>query len=239
MGYAGDITSPKLIKGELMFDSYIRIMIEPTLNAIGQRLVKIGVAANTVTFMGFICGLLAIIGITLKQYHLAAVFIICNRVADGLDGAIARHAKLTNFGGFLDIVCDFIIFSGIVFTFGVTKPNSLIYASFLIFSFIGPVTSSLAYAIVASRKDSNTAGSYKLGSICEGTETAIVMVMFCLMPQYFNTICVTFGVLCWLTTIGKVYNAWIDFGETSMVDTKENHTEAAEGIKPQSSEIIS
>ena len=226
-----------------MLDPYIRIIIEPTLNAIGRQLVKIGVAANTMTFMGFICGILAIIAITLGQYHLAAVFIICNRIADGLDGAIARHIKLTNFGGFLDIVCDFIIFSGIVFTFGVTKPESLIYASFLIFSFIGPITSFLAYAIVASKKQVSAERRgqkplYYLGGICEGTETAIVLVMFCLMPQYFNTLCVAFGLLCWLTTVGRIYNAWIDFGETSVIDIKESHTETAEEIKPNASEII-
>lgn len=226
-----------------MLDHHIRIIIEPTLNAIGRQLVKIGVAANTMTFMGFICGILAIIAITLRQYHLAAVFIICNRVADGLDGAIARHIKLTNFGGFLDIVCDFIIFSGIVFTFGITKPESLIYATFLIFSFIGPITSFLAYAIVASKKQVSAERRgqkplYYLGGICEGTETAIVLVMFCLMPQYFNTLCVTFGLLCWLTTVGRIYNAWIDFGETSVIDIKENHTETAEEIKPNASEII-
>ncbi|GAB4164116.1 MAG: CDP-alcohol phosphatidyltransferase family protein [Rickettsiaceae bacterium] len=172
------------------------------------------------TLIGFICGIFAILSIILNKYSLGAAFILCNRLADGLDGAIARHSKLTDFGGFLDIVCDFIIYAGIVFAFGLIRPENLLYASFLIFSFIGPITSFLAYAIIASKRQLTTQkrgkkSFYYLGGICEGTETAAVLILFCLMPQYFSIICIVFGLMCWLTTFGRVYSAWNDFGETS------------------------
>jgi phosphatidylglycerophosphate synthase len=201
-----------------VLDPYLRPIIDPPLNIFGKKLMDLGFTANMMTFMGFICGILAILSIIFHQYYLAASLIVCNRFADGLDGAIARQSQLTDFGGFLDIVCDFIIYSGVVFAFGLIHPQNLLYASFLIFSFIGPMTSFLAYAIVANKRQITTQkrgkkSFYYLGGICEGTETAAVLILFCLMPQHFNTICVVFGLLCWMTTLGRIYNAWIDFGE--------------------------
>lgn len=201
-----------------MLDPYVRPIIDPPLNALGKRLVLLGFTANIMTLMGFLFGLMAISSIIFHQYTLAAAFIVINRLMDGLDGAIARQSKATDFGGFLDIVCDFIIYSGIVFAFGLTHPENLFYSSFLIFSFIGPITSFLAYAIIASKRQITTQkrgkkSFYYLGGICEGTETAAVLILICLIPKYFGIICVVFGFLCWLTTLGRIYNAWNDFSE--------------------------
>ena len=44
------------------------------------------------------------------------------------------------------------------------------------------------------------------------TETALVLILFCLIPDWFNVLCFTYGILCWFTTIGRVYAAWQDFG---------------------------
>ena len=216
-----------------MLDPYIRSMIDPPLNSIGKRLVALRISANMITVMGFILGLVAIAMILIQHYSLAALFISFNRLLDGLDGAVARHGHLTDFGGFLDIVCDFIIYSGIVFAFGVVSKENLFYALFLLFSFIGPITSFLAYAIIASKRKitSEKRGKksfYYLGGICEGTETAAVLILFCLIPHHFNTICLVFGILCWMTTIGRIYNTWIDFGNKAIpVKTMNNAKQRA------------
>jgi len=135
---------------------------------------------------------------------------------DGLDGAIARQSTLSDFGGFLDIVCDFIIYSGIVFAFGMAQPDRLMAVSFLIFSFVGPMSSFLAYAIMAAKNDKHCTkrgrkSFYYLGGLCEGTETAAFLIFVCLFPDWFNPAAYTFGALCWLTTIGRVYMAWNHF----------------------------
>lgn len=199
-----------------MLDPYIRPLIDPPLNFIGKRIALYGFSANSMTVSGFVLGLVAMALISMELYKTAIFFIILNRICDGLDGAIARHTRLSDFGGFLDIVCDFIIYSGIVFAFGVAKADNLFYAAFLIFSFIGPISSFLAYAVIAAKKHiiSTTRGKksfYHLGGICEGTETAAVLVLMCMIPAYFNEICFIYGILCWLTTIGRIYRAWYDF----------------------------
>ncbi|MGC6404343.1 MAG: CDP-alcohol phosphatidyltransferase family protein [Candidatus Comchoanobacterales bacterium] len=201
-----------------MFDALVRPIIDPPLNHLGCRLSKIGISPNTMTLIGFACGIMAMVLIGYQHYVLASLAVIANRLADGLDGAIARHTQLSDFGGFLDIVVDFIIYSGIVFAFGISHSQYLWPALLLIFSFIGPIASFLAYAIIASKRNINTKARgqksfYYLGGLCEGTETAFILVLMCWLPQYFNIICMVYGALCWLTTIGRIYAAWIDFSD--------------------------
>lgn len=205
-----------------MLDPYVRSFIDPPLNVIGKRIAALGFSANIITLIGFVFGMLAILMILMHQYNMALVFLCLNRLSDGLDGAVARNSHLSDFGGFLDIVCDFIIYSGIVFAFGVANPNNLFYAAFLIFSFVGPIASFLAYATIAAKRQVHSSrhgkkSFYYLGGICEGTETAAVLILFCIIPQHFNIICVIYGALCWMTTIGRIYNAWIDFGKHQII----------------------
>ena len=199
-----------------MLDSLIRPFIDTPLNKVGKYLLKIGISANTMTIIGFVLGLIAMLFIYNQQLSIAFICIVLSRLADGFDGAIARNSKLTDFGGFLDTVCDFIIYSGIVFSFGLYSTENLPHALFLIFSFIGPTTSFLAYAIIAGKRKISTdkrgkKSFYYLGGICEGTETIFTLLLMCVIPQYFGIICIIYGVLCWMTTMGRIYNAWIDF----------------------------
>ena len=208
-----------------MLDSTIRPWIDPPLDFIGKRMAAYNVSANTITLIGFSIGLIAIVMISLKQYNIAVIFILLNRLLDGIDGAIARNGYQSDFGGFLDVLCDFIIYAGIIFAFGFANPDKLMYVAFLIFSFIGPITSFLGYAIIAAKKQINTVcrgqkSFYYLGGICEGTETAFMLVLICIYPHYFNIISLIFGILCWLTTIGRVYNTWTDFGKSDATSSE-------------------
>lgn len=200
-----------------MLDPYIRPLIDPPLDILGKRLVRWGITANIATVFGFVMGLLAMLLIGTRHYEYATLFLILNRVLDGVDGSIARHSRLSDFGGFLDIVCDFIIYAGIVFAFAFADSQNEFFAAFLIFSFIGPITSFLAYATLAAKKGIHCSrrgkkSFYYLGGICEGTETAIVLILMCVIPDIFPELCLIYGVLCWMTTVGRVYQAWNDFG---------------------------
>mgnify|MGYP000250378737 CR=1 FL=1 len=100
-----------------MLDSRVRKIIDKPLDTMGRRLELLGITANSVTIVGFICGVLSIISIAGDQLNYGLFFLCLNRLADGLDGAVARASELSDFGAFLDIVSDFIIYSGVVFAF--------------------------------------------------------------------------------------------------------------------------
>lgn len=199
-----------------MLDSRARKIIDPPLNKCGTFLSNFGISANQITILGFIFGIFACSLIIFENYAFAAILIVCNRLCDGLDGAIARASKITDFGGFLDIIADFIIYSGIVFSFGLAREENLSASLFLLFSFIGPITSFLAYAIIAAKRKKTTdhqgkKSFYYLSGLCEGTETAFILLAFCAFPNYFSFLAIAYGILCWITTIGRIYNGWLDF----------------------------
>ena len=71
-----------------------------------------------------------------------------NRLADGLTGGGA--GRILDFGGYLDIVADFVFYSAIPFAFAVADPANALAAAFLIFILSVPC-SFLAYAILAEK----------------------------------------------------------------------------------------
>jgi len=195
-----------------MLDAYMRRIVDPPLDRIGRRLAAAGISANAVTVVGFAVGLLAIPCVAAEWYGAALAAILVNRLADGLDGAVARHTTLTDFGGYLDIVCDFIVYAGIAFGFALSRPENAVPAAFLILSFVGTGTSFLAFAILAAKRGlaSEVRGRkslYYLGGLTEGTETIAVFVAFCLFPGAFALLAYVFGALCWLTTVTRVATA--------------------------------
>jgi len=200
-----------------MLDAVARHLIDPPLNAAGARLAAGGVSANSVTVAGFVLGLAALPALAAEAFGIALVLIAANRIADGLDGAVARHSEMTDLGGYLDIVGDFIFYSAVPFGFALAMPETnAVPAAFLIFSFIGTSASFLAYAIVAAKRGLSTdmrgpKSFYYLGGLTEGTETIALFVAVCLFPQAFWWLAWIFGGLCWITTATRIASAWLAF----------------------------
>jgi phosphatidylglycerophosphate synthase len=199
-----------------MLDSHIRPIIDPTLNRIARFVARTGLTANALTVIGMLLACCAFVALATQSYSLAIAFILMNRAADGLDGPLARQTKATDLGGFLDIVSDFIFYSGVVFFFALGQSQDALAASFLIFSFMGAATSFLAYAIIAAKRGLNHEKQGKksffyAAGIAEGTETIIVLVMICIVPAYFTWIAYVYGGLCWLTALGRIRLAIRDF----------------------------
>ncbi len=92
-----------------MLDGYARKIIDGPLNMVGKQIAKTGVTANQVTFAGLVLGLIAALLIALGNVQAGLWILLISRVADGLDGAVARATHKTDFGGFWDIVADFFL----------------------------------------------------------------------------------------------------------------------------------
>ena len=199
-----------------MFDAQIRPLIDRLLNPVGRELAARGVTANHVTIIGVIFGLAAAVCVALQLFDFAFWFILLSRVADGLDGAVARASRATDFGGYLDVVCDFVFYSAIPFAFAAAQPENALASAFLIFSFIGTASSFLAFAIFAEKHNISTEirgkkAFYYLGGLTEGAETILLLLAMVTWPSYFIFMAFGFGLLCWVTTITRVYAAYSQF----------------------------
>ena len=193
-----------------MLDARLRRLIDPPLDRLSAPLVARGISANAVTVAGFALGLGAAAAIAGRAYLLGLALLLLNRLCDGLDGAVARRRGLTDLGGFLDIVLDFLIYAAVPFAFALADPAAnALAAAFLIFSFMGTGSSFLAYAIMAAKRGVSTElrgrkSLYYLGGLTEGTETILAFVLACLWPALFPWIALIFGLLCWLTTATRI-----------------------------------
>lgn len=175
-------------------------------------LVEARIKPNDITIAGFVIGIIAVPLIALHYYKLAFVFVLVNRLMDGLDGAVARQSSATHAGGYLDIVLDFIFYSAVVFGFALAEYDNAVYSAFLIFSFIGTGTTFLAFAIFAQKLglQSNHQGEksfYYLTGLVEGFETIVALALMCLLPDYFSVIALLFGILCWISTLARIFMA--------------------------------
>lgn len=199
-----------------MLDATLRRRVDPWLDRVADRLARRGIGADAVTLLGAAVGLAACVAIAFRADVLALALLALNRIADGLDGAVARRTSPTDRGGFLDIVCDFLFYGGFVFAFAVGRPEAALPAAFLLAAFIGTGTSFLAFAVFAAKRGITTdvrgaKSLYYLGGLTEGTETILLFVAMCLVPDAFPWLAWGFGALCWVTVASRFANGWTAF----------------------------
>jgi len=197
-----------------MLDPIFRPIIHKPLDAVGRWLAGIGLSANQVTFAGLGLGLAAAIAIAFGDFAIGLLLLLLSRIADGLDGAVARATMPTDQGGFLDIALDFFVYAAIPLAFAVYDPSSNAFsAALLLASFLANGSVFLAFAILAEKRaaDSDFRGSrsiYYMGGIAEGSETIAFFAAFCLFPSAFPDLALIFGVICIVSAIARVRLGW-------------------------------
>ena len=193
-----------------MLDGALRRLIDPGLNRWGRHMAARGWSANSMTVLGLALGLAsAVLLATGAVGWLALVPLLAGRLADGLDGAIARAGRKTDFGGYLDIVADFLFYGAIPLAFALRDPANAVAASFLLLSFYANGASFLGYAVLAEKRgmqteDRGEKSLYFTAGLLEGSETIGFFVAICLFPALFPVLAWGFGTLCLVTMAARV-----------------------------------
>jgi phosphatidylglycerophosphate synthase len=193
-----------------MIDPKLLPITRAVLDVPARLLVRLGVTADQVTVAGFVVGLLAVPLLALEHYTAALIAILLNRLADGLDGAVARRTQLTDAGGYIDIVLDFIFYSAVVFGFLLASPEqNAVAAGVLLVTFMGTGSTFLAFASVAGKRGIENPSYpnkslHYMGGLTEGFETILAFVAFCLWPQHFAVLAYIFAAACWITAITRI-----------------------------------
>lgn len=200
-----------------MLDGAVRKRLGPRLDRLGAALAQRGVSANAVTMTGLALGLVAALLIAGQYYRAAAAVIVVSRLCDGLDGAVARATRKTDFGGFLDIVLDFVFYGAIPLGFIVADPQANgLAGGLLLFSFYVNGSSFLAYAIMAEKRSMTTdvrgaKSLYFTTGLAEATETIVVFLAFCLFPTWFPVLAALFALVCLYTALSRIVLARMQF----------------------------
>lgn len=190
-----------------MLDRRARALVAAPLDRVAARLVDSGVSAGTVTAAGLVLGIGACVAAAAGRWGPALVLWLANRLADGLDGPVARRTSPSELGALLDIVADFAVYSGFVLGVAVARPEARLACVALLVAYYLSGTVFLAWSAVAEREARQRTDERSLhfvGGLAEGTETIMVYVLFCLLPGAAETIAWVFSGVVAVTALQRL-----------------------------------
>lgn len=165
-------------------------------------------------FAGILSGLLAAAGLT--WWALGWWWV--SRIADGLDGPVARaRGQSSDLGGYLDILGDTVVYVAIPLgvAIGVGDDRVWIATAVLLATFyVNAVSWLFIAAVIEKRAAATTSGRTKMGTttivmpsgLVEGTETIVAFSLLLAFPGHAVLWCCAMALLVGLTVLQRV--AW-------------------------------
>ncbi|UUP18074.1 CDP-alcohol phosphatidyltransferase family protein [Nitratireductor thuwali] len=193
-----------------MLDGWARRKLDPLLNRIAAGVARGGIGADAVTLAGCGIGLAAAALVAVGWFGIAFVLIVLSRLADGVDGAVARINGPTDLGGFLDIVLDFLFYGAVPLGFVLFDPAANgVAGAVLLFAFYVNGASFLTFAVMAEKRRlvSTARGSKSLfftTGIAEAGETLAVFLLACLFPAWFPVLAYAFASITLYTALSRI-----------------------------------
>jgi phosphatidylglycerophosphate synthase len=174
-----------------MFDHLLRAfkdrLLAPLARALGPAW-----SPALITILALVCGLGAAFAAYLGHDALALTTWLCNRVLDGLDGTYARvYGRQTDFGGYLDILLDFVVYASIPVALVARDPAGLALAGvFLEATFFVNAASWMYLSAILEGRSRGASSRGELttvtmpAGIVAGTETVVLYALFLIVPAW-------------------------------------------------------
>ena len=175
-----------------MIDTLLRVPKERLLEPLAARLSEI--PPNRVTLVSFVVGLGAALATGGGLYGWGLGLWLLNRLLDGLDGEVARRGgRQSDLGGYLDILCDFLVYALVPVALVFSNPAERAYlalALLLTSFYINAGSWTLLSALLEKRRRGASAKGERTsvtmpGGLIEGAETVIFYSLFLLFPHAF------------------------------------------------------
>ena len=175
-----------------MIDRYIQPRIMAFLEPAAARTRQSGLGPRALILFGFMAGIAAIFCAALQIYAAALLLLVIGRSLRTLSVVMAQPGGFSKKESYADTVCDFTLYGGFVFLFGLGVNGSGTAAAFLLFSYLLMAVAFFAGTLARNEKKFETAQ----GGIIERTEMFVFMVVCCVYPALFPALCAVFGLLC-------------------------------------------
>ncbi len=196
-----------------MFDEPFRARFATASRPVATWLARRGVTADQVTLAAFVLGLTAAALIALGFPRSGLALWLTSRVADGLDGAVARAAGSTSaFGGYLDITLDMAAYTAMVAGFGLAHPALGVAWIAVLAGYVIVITTTLALsdaAGVAGRRVSVTDRTFQFTpGLTEAGETNAMYTLWVLLPEHLPFLVWVWAAALLATGVQRTYLAW-------------------------------
>ncbi|MCX6048881.1 MAG: CDP-alcohol phosphatidyltransferase family protein [Chloroflexi bacterium] len=196
-----------------MFDTSLRELKDRIAAPLTIRME--GISPDLLSLLALLVGVGAALFAAQAHYGWALAFWLLNRALDGLDGLLARqHAKQSDFGGYFDIVVDFVVYASVPIglVMGTPSPEHYLTLAFLLASFyINAASWMYLGAILEKRhaRDAQTMTSIVMPvGLIGGTETIVAYCLFLAFPARITLLFTIFAALVLITVIQRLIWAW-------------------------------
>jgi phosphatidylglycerophosphate synthase len=167
--------------------AYKDVLLRPLADCTGT------VSPNTITVMAAIVGVAAAGAAALSLTGWALGLWLANRVMDGLDGMVARRcSRQSDFGGYLDIVLDFLVYAAIPIGLylGTPTAGNALGVMLLLATFYVNGASWMMLAAILEKRQAGARFRADLTTIVMppalvgGTETILFYCVFLIWPHH-------------------------------------------------------
>jgi phosphatidylglycerophosphate synthase len=196
-----------------MFDHLLRLLkdrwLAPLARMIGPR-----VSPSAISFVAFVLGIAAAFAVYAGRNGVALACWAGNRALDGLDGTHARvHAQQSDFGGYLDIMLDFIVYAVIPLAVALASVDAtLLHATaFLLATFFVNAASQMYLAAILEQRQAGARARGEITTITmppaliAGTETVVIYALFLGVPSWRLPLFLGMGALVCVNILQRLW----------------------------------
>ena len=205
-----------------MLDSTARAVLDAPLARAAALLDRPGVTPDRLTAANLVLGLASAVAAAAQWWVPALVLWLACRLADGLDGPLARRRRAmaspptppgdAGAGGFFDITADFVVYGAGVVGVAVGAAagygaSELPFLAVLLAYYVNGAA-FLAFSSIAERTgrrlDDGRSLSF-LGGLAEGTETVVAHGLWLLLPAFAGPIAWVWAALVGVSAAHRVW----------------------------------
>jgi len=192
-----------------MFDTFMRRLKDRLIEPLAAQLGSVSPAF--ITFLGLLTGLTAAFLGAIGSVVPSLLVWFLSRILDGLDGLVARRFnRQSDFGGYLDIVCDFVVYAAVPIGLTLAHPTTInfIALAVMLSSFYVNAASWIYLSALLEKRtarDASTQTSIIMPTgLIGGTESITAFSIFLLFPAYLAPLFGIFSALVFVTVIQRL-----------------------------------
>jgi len=199
-----------------MLDARLRHVLDPPLGRAAATLDVRWVSPDRLTAAGLVLGLGSAATAAVGWWATATALWLVSRLADGLDGSLARRRRArgdgdAGAGGFFDITADFTVYGATVVGVAIGAGGPLWPFLLVLLAYYVNGTALLAFSSIAERTgrtiDDGRSLSF-LGGLAEGTETIVVHTLWLVLPFWAPQIAAVWAAVVALTATHRLVTAY-------------------------------
>ncbi|RZT83851.1 phosphatidylglycerophosphate synthase [Pseudonocardia sediminis] len=195
-----------------MFDAMLRRRLDAPLARAAGLVDRSWVTPDRITAAGLVLGLGSAATAAAAWWAVSLALWLVSRLADGLDGPLARRRRAVGrgdagAGGFFDITADFAVYGATVVGVGIGSGGPLWPFLLVLLAYYVNGTAFLAFSSIAERSgrtlDDGRSLSF-LGGLTEGAETIAVHALWLVLPFWSGEIALVWAVLVGITAVQRM-----------------------------------